>query len=157
MTSPLTTNAKQLIIIDSQVIDWQSLIVGLSPDAAILILDPTRDGISQIAEAVANYSNLDAIQIISHGSAGSLSLGSSALDNSNIAVYASQLVSIGNALTANGDILLYACNVAQGDSGIAFINDLAFFTGANIAASASLIGDAAQGGTWKLEQQTKGR
>ncbi|MCX7066613.1 MAG: DUF4347 domain-containing protein, partial [Methylococcales bacterium] len=154
MTSPLTTNAKQLIIIDSQVIDWQSLIVGLSPDAAILILDPTRDGVSQIAEAVANYSNLDAIHIISHGSAGSLSLGSSVLDNSNIAVYASQLVSIGNALTTNGDILLYVCNVAQGDSGIAFINELAFFTGANIAASANLIGDAAQGGTWELEQQT---
>ena len=50
--------------------------------------------------------------------------------------------------------MLYACNVAQGDSGTAFINKLAVFTGANIAASANLIGNGPQGSNWILEQQT---
>ncbi len=154
MTTSLTTNSNQLIIIDSQVTDWQSLVGNLSPDATILILDSTRDGISQIAELVANYSNLDAIHIISHGGAGNLLLGSSTLNNDNITDYASQLASIGNALSANGDILLYGCNVAQGDSGIAFIDKLGLFTGADVAASDNLTGSAVQGGDWILEQQT---
>jgi len=153
MTSPLTINSNQLIIIDSQVTDWQSLVGNISPDATVLILNSTRDGVSQIVELVANYSNLAAIHIISHGSAGNLLLGSSSLNNSNIADYTNQLANIGTALNANGDILLYACNVAQGDSGTAFINKLAFFTGANIAASANLIGNDPQGSNWILEQQ----
>ena len=138
MTSTLTTNAKQLIVIDSRVANWQSLLGNVNPDTAILVLDPTRDGISQIAEAVANYSNLDAIQIISHGGAGSLSLGSSVLDNSNIADYASQRASGGNALTATGDILLYCGDVAQGAAGTAFVYHLAALCGADIAASNNL-------------------
>ncbi|MDO9213528.1 MAG: Ig-like domain-containing protein, partial [Methylococcales bacterium] len=154
MTSPLTTNSNQLIIIDSQVTDWQSLVGNISPDATVLILDSTRDGVDQLVELVANYSNLAAIHIISHGNAGSLLIGSSSLNNSNIANYTSELANIGNALSTNGDILLYACNVAQGDSGTAFINKLAFFTGANIAASANLIGNDAHGSNWILEQQT---
>jgi uncharacterized membrane protein len=154
MTSPLTNTTKQLIIIDSQVIDWQSLVGNISPDSTVIILDPTRDGISQIADAVASYSNLDSIHIVSHGSDGSLLLGASSLNNSNIANYADQLAIIGNALTASGDILLYGCDVAQGDSGLAFINSLGLLTGADIAASDNLTGNAAQGGDAILEQQT---
>ncbi|MDD1609278.1 MAG: DUF4347 domain-containing protein, partial [Methylococcaceae bacterium] len=151
MTTTLTTNTNSLIIIDSQVTDWQSLVGNVSPDTIILILDPTRDGISQIAELVANYSNLDAIHIISHGSTGSLLLGSSTLDSGNIADYASQLTSIGNALSDSGDILLYGCNVAEGDIGQQFIEQLGLLTGADVAASNDLTGNAALGGDWVLE------
>ncbi|MDD1615631.1 MAG: hypothetical protein CG439_721, partial [Methylococcaceae bacterium NSP1-2] len=151
MTTTLTTNTNSLIIIDSQVTDWQSLVGNVSPDTIILILDPTRDGISQIAELVANYSNLDAIHIISHGSTGSLLLGSSTLDSGNIADYASQLTSIGNALSDSGDILLYGCNVAEGDIGQQFIEQLGMLTGADVAASNDLTGNAALGGDWVLE------
>ena len=133
--STLTANSKQLIIIDSRVTDWQSLVGNVSPDIAIIVLDPTLDGVNQIAASIVAYSSLDAIHILSHGSAGSLSLGSSTLDNSNIDVYASQLGHIGNALSAGGDILLYGCNVAQGDTGVEFVNQLASLTNADIAAS----------------------
>jgi hypothetical protein len=143
-----TLTANSIIIIDSRVTDWQSLVGNVSPDIAILVLDPTFDGIDQIADAVAGYTNLDAIHIISHGSAGSLSLGSSTLDSSNIADYSNQLASIGNALNATGDILLYGCNVAQGDAGVAFVNQLATLSNADIAASNNLTG---QGGDWALE------
>ncbi|MDD1605124.1 MAG: DUF4347 domain-containing protein, partial [Methylococcaceae bacterium] len=151
MTTTLTTNTNSLIIIDSQVTDWQSLVGNVSPDTIILILDPTRDGISQIAELVANYSNLDAIHIISHGSTGSLLLGSSTMDSGNIADHASQLTSIGNALSDSGDILLYGCNVAEGDIGQQFIEQLGLLTGADVAASNDLTGNAALGGDWVLE------
>ena len=80
MTTSLKTNITSLIVIDSRATDWQSLITDLTANATILVLDPLRDGLKQIAEAVANSINIDAIHIISHGNTGSLLLGSSTLN-----------------------------------------------------------------------------
>jgi len=56
-------------------------------------------------------------------------------------------------LTDSGDILLYGCDVAQGEIGQAFIEQLAQLTGADVAASTDLTGAAALGGDWVLEAQ----
>ncbi|MDO9104929.1 MAG: DUF4347 domain-containing protein [Methylovulum sp.] len=145
------SNHKQLIIIDSQVNDWQSLAAGISATATILVLDSTGDGLMQIAEAMTAYSELDAIHIISHGSAGSLLLGSSVLNSKVLASYSKELKQIGSSLSATGDILLYGCNVAQSDIGLSFINQLAAMTGADVTASDDLTG---KGGDWALEVST---
>jgi ELWxxDGT repeat protein len=154
MKTPLKTDVTSLIIIDSRITDWQSLMGDINPNATILVLDPSRDGLTQIAEAVANSTNIDAIHIISHGNAGSLQLGSTTLDSNNLSNYQAQLESIGNALTSTGDILLYGCDVAQGESGLTLINQLSSLTGADIAASTDLTGNAVLGGDWILEAQT---
>ena len=86
MTTSLKTNITSLIVIDSRATDWQSLITDLTANATILVLDPLRDGLKQIAEAVANSINIDAIHIISHGNIGSLLLGSSTLNSSNLSL-----------------------------------------------------------------------
>jgi uncharacterized delta-60 repeat protein len=145
------SNNKQLIIIDSQVNDWQSLATGISATATILVLDSTRDGLMQIAEAIPAYSGLNAIHIISHGSTGSLLLGSSVLNSEVLASYSKELKQVGSSLSATGDILLYGCNVAQGDIGLSFINQLAAMTGADVTASDGLTG---KGGDWALEVST---
>lgn len=51
-------------------------------------------------------------------------------------------------------ILLYGCNVAQGDVGQAFISALASSTGTDVAALTDLTGAAALGGDWAFEAQT---
>ncbi len=108
-----------------------------------------RDGVAQMAQILNGRSGLDSIQIVSHGSVGALYLGSTVLDASTLGSYQSQLQAIGSSLTASGDILLYGCNVAQGDAGIAFIQALAGSTGADVAASNDVTG---AGGDWVLEQ-----
>ena len=154
MTTLLKTNTTSLIVIDSRVTDWKSLIGDLAANATLLVLDPLRDGLTQIAEAVANSVNIDAIHIISHGNTGSLLLGSSTLNSSNLSDYQAQLASIGNALSINGDILLYGCDVAQSDIGQQFIEQLSVLTGADIAASTNLTGAVNKGGDWVLEAVT---
>ncbi|MGZ8189610.1 MAG: DUF4347 domain-containing protein [Methylococcaceae bacterium] len=149
-----STIARQLIVIDSQVTDWQSLVAKIPTDAALLVLDPSQDGINQIAEAAASYSELASIHVVSHGRSGCLLLGSSSLTNANINYYSKQLSIIGNSLSDNSDILLYGCEVAAGVTGFQFIEQLGAVTGANIAASAKLTGAAALGGDWLLEAQT---
>ncbi len=50
--------------------------------------------------------------------------------------------------------MLYGCDVAQGDVGQQFIEQLSVLTGADIAASTNLTGAANQGGDWVLEAVT---
>jgi len=107
-----------------------------------------------MAEAAAAYTGLEAIHVISHGDAGGLWLGSTHLDNGNLADYAGPLSRLGASLAAGGDLLLYGCNVAAGETGLRFIQQLAALTGADVAASNDLTGAAAQGGNWTLESAT---
>jgi Ca2+-binding RTX toxin-like protein len=104
-----------------------------------------------MVEYLSGRSSYDSIQIISHGSPGSIWLGSSVLDASTLDAYAFQLSTIGNSLTENGDLLLYGCNVGAGAVGESFIEKLSEMTGADVAASDDVAGGVAVGGDWELE------
>ncbi|MEG4634801.1 DUF4347 domain-containing protein, partial [Microcoleus sp. AR_TQ3_B6] len=104
--------ASQLIFIDSNVEDYQSLIDGISPNAEVIILDKTLDGIEQITQRLAIEENIEAIHIISHGSPGAIQLGANTLNSSNIESFAPGLQQWRKALIPGADILLYGCNVA---------------------------------------------
>lgn len=138
-----------VLFIDSRVSDYESLISQFAPGTEYYVLDSGSDGVQQILDLLAGHSGYDSLQIISHGSSGSISIGSSVLNNTNLSVYSSQLLRIGSALTANGDLLLYGCNVAQGMIGQSFVEQLATATGLDVAAS-----NDATGGNWVLEVQT---
>jgi len=142
------------IFIDSRVNDQNLLVSQFAPGTLYQLLDARLDGIEQIATALAGEGGYDSIQIISHGAPGSITLGSSVLDVGTLAAYAGQLTTIGQALTANGDLLLYGCNVAAGDVGQQFVNTLAALTGADVAASDDVTGSAALGGDWVLEVES---
>ena len=144
----MTTN---LVFIDSRVADYETIIAGLADDTDYVLLNAEEGGVLQMQRALAEYSNLDSIQIVSHGSAGTLYIGSTVLNSSNIASYETQLKSIGASLSETGDILLYGCNVAQGDVGIGFVDSLAKMTGADVAASDDVTGATQLGGDWSLE------
>src|SRR5919202_1879531 len=101
-----------LVFLDSNVEDYQSLISGVSPNAEVIILDETLDGIEQITERLAIEQNIEAIHIISHGSPGAVQLGANTLNSSNIESYSPQLQQWRKALIPGADILLYGCNVA---------------------------------------------
>ncbi|NES03226.1 MAG: DUF4347 domain-containing protein [Okeania sp. SIO2F4] len=143
-----------VIFVDSNIADYQSLVNSVEPGTEVVVLDTNRNGVEQITEVLANYDNLDSVQILSHGDSAVLQLGNSSLDNGNIESYENQLQQWGKALSENGDILLYGCNVAEGEQGQAFINRLGEITAADIAASEDLTGSSDLGGDWVLEATT---
>ncbi len=65
--------------------------------------------------------------------------------------YAEDLRAWGATLAAEGDLLLYGCNVAKGDAGVDFLDRLGELTGADIAASDNPTGSASLQGDWDLE------
>ena len=142
-----------LIFIDANLDNYQTLVSGID-NAAVVILDPAQNGIEQITQTLANYQQLDSIQIFSHGDSGSLQLGSFNLNANNLNSYSSDLATWSNSLTKNGDILLFGCNLAAGIAGVNLITNLSQLTNADIAASDDLTGNSELGGDWDLEITT---
>ncbi len=136
-----TSNARrQLTLIDQSVADHQALIEGLPEDMPYVLIESGRDGIAQLGAALAGRQDLSAIHVISHGAPGKLLLGNTWLDVGALQAQAPSLRLIGESLAPAGDLLLYGCKVAEGESGMAFLRQLAEITGAEVAASTDLTG-----------------
>ncbi|MDI9640123.1 tandem-95 repeat protein [Geitlerinema splendidum] len=146
--------SQTLVFIDANVDDYQFLAAGVREGIEVIILDPTRDGVEQITEAIATRSPIARLHLLSHGSPGNLQLGTSNLNNLTLLRYTSQLQHWFEQ-TAQSEMYLYGCNVAATAVGKAFISFLAELTGAKIAASCTLTGNSALGGNWKLEVTTE--
>ncbi|MEM9275567.1 MAG: lectin-like protein [Cyanobacteria bacterium P01_F01_bin.143] len=142
--------SNELTFIDTNIDNYQSLIPEGNA-AELVLLDSSRDGIEQITEILATKSDISAINIISHGNDAELQLGDSLLNQNNLQNYADELQSWSHALTEDADILLFGCDVASTVIGENFVQQLSDLTGADIAASDDLTGNAAFNGDWDLE------
>ena len=145
-------SSKEVVFIDTAVANYQSLVNEVPQGVEVVLLDSSKDGLSQIKAWAETHKDYDAIHIVSHGSEGQIYLGGLTLNTAAISSRLSDLNAIGAALKDSGDILLYGCSVASGE-GERFINALATATGADVAASDDLTGSAALGGDWTLEKQ----
>ena len=145
---------RNVIFIDDRVSSYETLLTSLHSDSAWFLLNRQEDGIEQMQRILADYSLLDSIHIIGHGSSGTLFLGNVILNSENLAGHEEHLQSIGASLSELGDILLYGSNVAQGNGGIDFIYLLSEITGADVAASTDSSGAQELGGDSKLESET---
>ncbi|MFJ3264446.1 Ig-like domain-containing protein, partial [Pseudomonas sp. NPDC086581] len=136
---------------DSRVQDAQQLLQGVAANTDVVFLDSRGNGVQQMAQYLAAHPGAASVQIIAHGNAGDLWLGNSYVSAENIADYGNSLSQLGASMQAGGDILIYACNTAQGERGQAFVNELASLTGRDIAASDDRTGN---GSDWDLEVTT---
>ena len=158
------SSASTVVIVDAAIPDYESLISDLSLQNAnasqsesgmdVFVLNADEDGMAQITGILSSYQDIDAVLIFSHGSEGMLQLGSSRLDNAALNQNQDAVSAWGNALSEEGDILLYGCNVANGQAGIEFVESLSRITKADVAASVDETGSEAKGGDWDLEYRT---
>jgi len=140
----------KVVFIDSTVADHQTLASGAMNGAEVIILNPEQNGIAQITDYLSKNAPVDSIHIVSHGEPATLYLGNTTLSLNNLNNYQEHL----SKWSAKA-IYLYGCNVAVGDAGEEFVTKLHEITGASIAASNTLTGNAGLGGDWNLEV-TKG-
>ena len=148
------SDRKEIVFIDTSVDDFQTLMEGIDPNAEVILLDSTRDGVEQIAEILGERTDIDAVHIISHGDSGELRLGTGVLNFESMeGEYTDELATINRSLTDTADFLIYGCNFGEGDGGREASSLLAELTGADIAASNDLTGAESTGGDWDLEVQ----
>ncbi|MFV3078023.1 DUF4347 domain-containing protein, partial [Niveispirillum fermenti] len=147
------TVVRTVVFIDTTVSDYETLIKDIAPDAKVVLLDPEQEALSQMTQALAGMSNLDSIQVVSHGGEGHLYIAGRVYWADGLANRAQDLQAIGAALKPGGDILFYACNVGAGEVGQEFAQTIHRLTGADVAVSNDQTGNAT-GQNWTLELQT---
>ncbi len=154
-TTQLATNPLNgVYFVNSDLTDLATLLAGMPEGAEVVLLDSAQDGLSQMLTALEGRSGLDAIHVIGHGASGMIDLGSTSVTSDTLTERADDVAALGRALSSTGDILLYGCDVGEGEQGATFIAQLAALSGADVAASTNLTGAAALGGDWVLEAST---
>ncbi|MFD2365131.1 Ig-like domain-containing protein [Pseudoduganella sp. GCM10020061] len=143
--------AQQVAFVFNNVENYAELVAAFHAGVEVHVLDAARDGLAQMAAVLAGRSGIEALHVIGHGARGALDMGSVTLGNGNIAAYSDVLERIGSALAADGDILLYGCDVGADAQGAQFVGQLARATGADVAASTGPSGGWQRGGDWTLE------
>ncbi|HWU39185.1 MAG TPA: DUF4347 domain-containing protein, partial [Candidatus Acidoferrum sp.] len=151
---------QEMVVIDANVPDYQQLVKDVCGENGgnrqfdVVVLDPHRDGIQQITDALAGHKGLEALHILSHGADGTVQLGSTWLNTQDLSAYASAIAGWKSSFADDANVLLYGCDVAEHEDGRAFINALAFLTGVAVAASDDPTGASQLGGDWNLEVRT---
>ncbi|MCB1077315.1 MAG: DUF4347 domain-containing protein, partial [Verrucomicrobiae bacterium] len=148
------TGRHEIVFISTDVYDYEYLASHLNPNLELVFIDATQDGMEQMATALEGRTGIDAIHLLTHGSAGELQVGNAILDATSMSgEYADELAAIGAALSEDGDFLIYGCNFAAGETGAAAAGLIASLTGADVAASTDNTGGDLQGGNWILENK----
>jgi len=148
---------RELVIVDTSIGGHETLLDELrqtpdeSRDLFVVTIDASTDGIQRITAVLTEYTNLDAVHFISHGSGGEIELGASVLNSDTLASNAGQLAQWGLSLNAGADLLFYGCDLAENEAGQQLIESISLLTGADVAASVDDTGIALRGGDWNLE------
>ncbi len=142
---------QEVYIIDGFVEDGHLLAESLPDGSEIFWLDTQRSGMEQLAGICKWLRNVQTVHLFSHGGSGYLVLGTDVIQTDTIAHYAAQFQSIANSLAPGADLILYGCNVAEGEDGQALIQSISKLTGADVTASTDTTGAEALGGDWEME------
>jgi len=142
------------VFLDNQVKDYQTLLYGGQPGTTTVVVTARDNGIAKITNTINGLTGITNLHIISEGDTGNFWLGKDFVTSDYLSRYTGDLQQWKNSLASSAEILLYACNVANGTTGQAFVNNLHDVTGINIAASIDKTGNANLGANWNLEYNT---
>ncbi|GCL62425.1 Ig-like domain-containing protein [Pseudaquabacterium pictum] len=142
----------QVVFVADDVPSLAQLLGQLPAGLQVVVLDSTRDGLQQMADALRGQHDVRGVHLLTHGHAGGLQLGSTGFDPTRLdALQATLLREIGTHLASGADLLVYGCNFGAGDRGSAAVAALAIALDVDIAASSDSTGSSSLGGDWDLE------
>ncbi|MER8570286.1 DUF4347 domain-containing protein [Mesorhizobium sp. M0924] len=149
------TRASELLFVDPSVADLGTILGNLRPKVEAILLDAERPAARQMALALEGRGGLDAVHVIAHGAPGRVSFAAGdwsagTLDDDEV-----DLATIGLALGASGELLLWSCNAGAGAAGTDFIDALSRTAGTPVAAANDMVGSPALGGRWELNIRTE--
>lgn len=146
-----SNNATDVVFIDSNVEDKETLKDAINSDADIYYLDPSEDALAQMTNILSNYQNLQDIHIISHGQTDKIQLGDISLTLDTIQNHKNTFEIWGQSLSEDGNLRFYGCNSAETIQGQLMLSSIAEWSSADVAASTDITGQLIQNGDWDLE------
>ena len=150
LAADVAENRNELVIINSNIAEKETVLSQLGDGYEVLEIDPSQDAMSQIQDYLDTHSDTkyDAVHVLTHGNDQGFYLGSTKVTE------ADQMSVFNGHMADNGDFMLYGCNLASSEHGQSLVQDIADFTGCDVAASTNITGAAALGGDWILEYNT---
>ena len=146
------------IFVDATIENYRDFLYGGKAGTTTVVITPEERGISAIGDRLSARAQaetkVEEVHIVTEGNVGNFWLGQDFISANNIDEYREELRTWSASLSANADILLYSCLTALGEAGNTLIAAIATETGADVAASTNLTGNAALGGDWILEKNT---
>ncbi len=153
--SPVGTSShltsKQLVIVDAAVGNDPVWTKEILVDADIVVLSAGSDPIEQISTILANRTGIEAVHLFCHGRDGVLQLGHTQFNEQTLNVRSDEISQWGRSFAEQGDLLLYACDVAAGPEGKRFVSEFAKRLGVDVAASDNRTGSSRFAGDWEFE------
>lgn len=147
------SSGNTFIFIDSSVEGYQQLASEWADRGVVVIVDSQQDGMDQVLSALAGQTNIEAIHFVSHGASNTFMLGTTWFMTETVTgELFESLALIGSKMAADGDILIYGCDVSDGSEGQMFVDAFALATDADVAASIDGTGHVILGGDWDLER-----
>ncbi len=151
-------NPSQAVFIDGRVSSPETLLFGGAAGTVTQLVNGDENGVTAVGEGLgaiaASVGELESVAIVAEGNVGTVWLGNQWLKPENFSDYGANLATWGDALTDNGDLLLYGSGTVSGGMGMTWLNQGAIATGADVAASVDATGHATLNGNWTLEAQT---
>lgn len=141
---------REVMFVDARVDNIAAILAAVADNIEVHVLSENAS-MADLADILDSAGDVDAIHIVSHGVAGGIVLGGQNITAEKVSEMAGALDRIGSNLKADGDILLYGCDIAKGAEGAALLSLISALTQADIAASSDVTGT---GGNWILEEAT---
>jgi hypothetical protein len=146
---------QEMLFVSTNVLDYQQLLDGISPSVGMHVLDPTRDGVEQMADTLSNHTGIDAIQLIGASTETEMHFGASLLTQDSISAnYAEQFQQIDQSLSTDAGLLIHGSSFGQGEAGQLAIGTMDNLTGADVATIKDRTGPVTENADWLLEVTT---
>ncbi len=108
-------------VFDGGLEDLEGLTGYLPEGARSIVVQPWDDAWQKVQGALADWVDIGALHIVTHGNTGRIRLGDAGFDARGIVGAAAVLAQIGDRLTADADMLIYGCGIEVDAQGREFV------------------------------------
>jgi Ca2+-binding RTX toxin-like protein len=146
------TKRNEIVFIDSKVDQPQHLAALVEQGIVAYELDPAQPALAQMLSILAaRKSAYDAIHVFSHGSTASIDFAAGSLNSSTLALMQTELAGIGAALSRQGSLNFWSCDVASNEAGLDFVEAISTLIDRPVAAASGKVGSSINEGSWTLD------
>ena len=150
-TAVASVSSPHLVIIDSAIQSVDAWSDSLPDNAEMILLSPDTDGLDQITSLLQQRRDVASIHLVTHGESGQIQLGQTTLDQNILEQRAETLRQWKRSLRQGADLVLYGCDVASGQRGVAFVDQWQRLLDIDVAASVDRTGSDRLGADYDLE------
>jgi|GEM_PF-1111909 len=148
------SSKKSVVVFDKSINDLVFIDANIDDKFDKIFCDADDNAFLLLNRILTEARGLDSLHIFSHGAPGALLLGNGRIDAERLLQCSELIKTWQPAFAENAQIVLYGCEVGQGELGREFVNLLARLLNVDVVASTQKVGANTLGGRWLFDVAT---